>query len=182
MKQIKMSSDEKIYGALYENDKLYVIPPVGQPKKFEGNAFLWIIDEKNTCFSKINCFGNYTVIKDKNDANILFEKDYEREDFDGYPLCDFLGNKFSFDFNDNGLFAETLSKFYWNSILCECAERTIMRKKKRLREGYILSTLRTDIYGGTYPAVDHEFHIRGRLAMGNDFDAGVVKRMLELQL
>lgn len=57
-----------------------------------------------------------------------------------------------------------------------------MTEKKHLREGYVLSTLNTDFYGGTYPAVDHEFHIRGRLAMGNSFDAGIVKRMISLQL
>lgn len=55
-------------------------------------------------------------------------------------------------------------------------------RKKRLREGYVLSTLETKFYGGTYPAVDHEFHIRGRVAMGDAFDLQVVRRMLELQL
>ena len=31
-----------------------------------------------------------------------------------------------------------------------------LRKKKDIREGYVLSTLNKKAYAGTYPAVDHE--------------------------
>jgi hypothetical protein len=36
-------------------------------------------------------------------------------------------------------------------------------------------------YAGSYPAVDHEFQIKGRLAMGSEADLDIVKRMIELQ-
>lgn len=179
MKTISLKSGEVLYGAVYENEKLYVIPPVGQPKKFYGNKLLWIIGDG--VYSKVDTDGGYTV-KTKGNTEIAFESDFKRTDFEGYPSCDFLGNKFEIDLNDDGKFQHTLSEFYWESILNECAERSVMRKKKKLREGYVLSTLKIDFYGGTYPAVDHEFHIRGRLAFGDDFDLGVVRRMLELQL
>lgn len=47
--------------------------------------------------------------------------------------------------------------------------------------GYVLSTLNVNSYAGSYPAVDHEFQIKGRLAMGSAVDLDVVKRMIELQ-
>lgn len=182
MYKLELKSAEMIYGCVHENGKTYVIPPVGQPKKFNGDKLMWIVDIQNKRFSKVTTDGVYLVTKKKQCVFVEFDKSYDREDFDGLPLCDFCGNKFSFNFNDDSLFETTLSRFYWESILNECAERTVMRKKKRLREGYVLSTLKIDFYGGTYPAVDHEFHIRGRLAMGDKFDAEVVKRMIELQL
>lgn len=182
MYKLELKSAEMIYGCVYENGKTYVIPPVGQPKKFNGDKLMWIVDIQNKRFSKVTTDGVYLVTKKKQCVFVEFDKSYDREDFDGLPLCDFCGNKFSFNFNDDSLFETTLSRFYWESILNECAERTVMRKKKRLREGYVLSTLKIDFYGGTYPAVDHEFHIRGRLAMGDKFDTEVVKRMIELQL
>lgn len=182
MYKLELNSRSLLYGSVHENGKTYVIPPVGQPKKFKGDKLLWIVDIRNKRFSKVTTDDVYLVTKKKSRIFVEFASVYNRTDFEGLPLCDFCGNRFSFNFNDNSLFETTLSRFYWESILNECAERTVMRKKKRLREGYVLSTLKIDFYGGTYPAVDHEFHIRGRLAMGDKFDAEVVKRMIELQL
>lgn len=178
MYKIKRQPNGLVYGAVHENGNTYIIPPVGQPKRFTGDSFLWIIDSGFKSFSYIKTNGRYNV-----KSNIIeFESEFEKQNFEELPCCDFYGNKFEFDLNDNNIFQNTLSHFYWESILNECAERTVMRKKKRLREGYVLSTLKIDFYGGTYPAVDHEFHIRGRLAMGDKFDAEIVRRMIELQL
>jgi hypothetical protein len=52
----------------------------------------------------------------------------------------------------------------------------------KYHDGYVLSTLKTSAYAGSYPAVDHEFQIKGRLAMGSEADLDVVRRMIELQL
>lgn len=46
----------------------------------------------------------------------------------------------------------------------------------------MLSTLNKKAYAGTYPAVDHEFHMKGRFAVGGKCEAALIKRMLELQL
>ncbi len=49
--------------------------------------------------------------------------------------------------------------------------------------GYVLSALGGDgTYAGTYPDVDHEFQIKGRLAMADALDVAIVRRMLDLQL
>lgn len=178
MYKIELQTSDLVYAAVRENGNTYVIPPVGQPKKFTGDSFLWIIGSSFENYSYIKTNGRYTV-----KSNVIeFENEFKKQDFKGLPCCDFLGNKFKFDLNDNSVSQNTLAHFYWESILNECAERTVMRRKKRLREGYVLSTLKIDFYGGTYPAVDHEFHIRGRLAMSDKFDAEIVRRMIELQL
>ncbi len=48
-------------------------------------------------------------------------------------------------------------------------------------DGFIISTL-ASMYVGTYPDVDHEFQIKGRMAVGSNLDLGIVRRMIELQL
>ncbi len=48
-------------------------------------------------------------------------------------------------------------------------------------DGYVLSTLNIKAYAGSYPAVDHEFQIKGRLAFASDADLDIVRRMIELQ-
>ena len=47
--------------------------------------------------------------------------------------------------------------------------------------GYVLSTLNTQSYAGSYPAVDHEFQTKGRLAIASPADLDIVRRMIELQ-
>ena len=47
--------------------------------------------------------------------------------------------------------------------------------------GYVRSTM-AGMYAGTYPDVDHEFQIKGRIAWGSRVDLAVVRRMLELRL
>ena len=47
--------------------------------------------------------------------------------------------------------------------------------------GYVRSTM-AGMYAGTYPDVDHEFQIKGRIAWGSRLDLDVVRRMIELQL
>lgn len=179
---LEVKKTEKIYGSSLSENELYVIPPVFQPDKFEGNNFLWIINETENSFSYIKTDDKYTVVKNDERRLVFFSGEFTRKDFKGFPSCDFLGNTFLFNIGGSDKLTKTLSEFYWKNLLCECAERSFMTEKKHLREGYVLSTLNTDFYGGTYPAVDHEFHIRGRLAMGNSFDADIVKRMISLQL
>lgn len=182
MEILTLHSNEFLYAAVYENGNLYAIPPVGQPRRFNGNTFLWILNSQKNSYSKIETDGTYHVKSKRKRRFIEFEQSFTRFDYSGFPHCDFLGNRFRFSLQDNDVLENTLAEFYWESLLNECAERTVMRKKRRLREGYVLSTLKIDFYGGTYPAVDHEFHTRGRFAFGDTFDLGVVKRMLRLQL
>jgi hypothetical protein len=65
-------------------------------------------------------------------------------------------------------------------MLPSVVEKT-MAAKFPYSNGYVLSTLNLHSYAGSYPAVDHEFQIIGRLAIGSQVDLDVVKRMIELQ-
>lgn len=179
---LKIKNSELVYSSCLSGNELYVIPPVFQPQEFEGSGFLWIINEEEKSFSYIKTDGGYKFFSKDGQRLINFSGEFTRTDFKGFPHCDFLGNTFYFNIGGSDNLTRVLAEFYWKNLLCQCAERSFMAEKKRLREGYVLSTLNTDFYGGTYPAVDHEFHIRGRLAMGGAFDAGVVRRMISLQL
>ena len=75
---------------------------------------------------------------------------------------------------------EALAAFYWGTILPSVVEKT-MAANFPYHSGYVLSTLNVNSYAGSYPAVDHEFQIKGRLAMGSEVDLDVVRRMIELQ-
>ena len=75
---------------------------------------------------------------------------------------------------------DALAAFYWGTMLPSVAEKTFAAHFP-YSSGYVLSTLDTKAYAGSYPAVDHEFQIKGRLAMGTGVDLDVVRRMIELQ-
>src|SRR5262249_11626374 len=68
----------------------------------------------------------------------------------------------------------------WGTILPSVVEKTFAAKFP-YHDGYVLSTLNVNSYAGSYPAVDHEFQIKGRLALGSPADLDVVRRMIELQ-
>ncbi|MBE0696986.1 MAG: hypothetical protein IH586_08680 [Anaerolineaceae bacterium] len=74
-----------------------------------------------------------------------------------------------------------MAAFYWDTLLPGVIERT-RAAEFPTPDGYVLSTLDPTSYPGTYPDVDHEFQIKGRLAIGDPLDEDVVRRMMELQL
>lgn len=182
MEELVLTPETRIFAHAAENGRDYVIPPLNQPRRFSGCGFLWAIDEPG---GKSRCFrtdGGYRVRRGKDAIRVFFDAPYSVTEGEAYPRCDFFGNRFCIRIGGDSRLETAMAHFYWKNLLNQCAERTLMRRKKRLREGYVLSTLRTDFYAGTYPAVDHEFHIRGRMAMGGPFDLQVVRRMMELQL
>ncbi|GIF23526.1 hypothetical protein BJ973_004136 [Actinoplanes tereljensis] len=96
------------------------------------------------------------------------------------PHADVDGHEFTLDFPGAEPLADALAGFYWGTILPCVVERT-RAKDYPDADGYVLSTL-ADTYAGTYPDVDHEFQIKGRLAAGSRVDLDVVRRMIEMQL
>ena len=101
--------------------------------------------------------------------------------FIGLTHCDIVGNSISLDFENGKEFEEAVYQFYWRTLLPSVAERTAGAGYP-VRDGYVVSTLQKEVYAGTYPDVDHEFQIKGRAAMADSFDLGLIRRMLELQL
>ncbi|MGI6106869.1 MAG: hypothetical protein ACOX8B_02910 [Lachnospiraceae bacterium] len=98
-------------------------------------------------------------------------------EFRGYPDEDVLGNHFGAEIGNFSL-TKTLAAFYWHTLI-PCV---IEGKNEDYPDGYVLSTLAQSVYAGTYPDVDHEFQIKGRIACGDQFDLQLIRRMIELQL
>lgn len=103
------------------------------------------------------------------------------KEFDGPPRCDVMGNTMELYFENGDIFLDTYYHFYWETLLPCVVERT-RAKSYPESDGYVVSTLQKGAYAGTYPDVDHEFQIKGRLAVGDELDLAVVRRMIELQL
>jgi hypothetical protein len=100
--------------------------------------------------------------------------------FENRPRADVFGARFSIELPGGELLVKTLAAFYWGTLLPSVIERTAALAYP-LSRGYVVSTLARGEYAGTYPDVDHEFQVKGRLALGNALDENVVRRMLELQ-
>jgi hypothetical protein len=96
------------------------------------------------------------------------------------PHSDPFQHRFSLQIAGGAELEDALAGFYWGTILPSVVEKT-MAATYPYSSGYVLSTLKVSAYAGSYPAVDHEFQIKGRLAMGSEADLDVVKRMIELQ-
>lgn len=95
------------------------------------------------------------------------------------PHCDPFGHRFSLEMAGGAELENALAAFYWGTMLPSVVEKT-MAAKFPYSDGYVLSTLNVQAYAGSYPAVDHEFQVKGRLAMGSDADVEIVRRMIEL--
>ena len=97
------------------------------------------------------------------------------------PRCTVLGEKIEVTFAGSDILLEAMAGFYWDTMLPSVIEQTLA-KNFPCSDGYVVSTLHPNHYRGTYPDVDHEFQIKGRLAIGDAADLAVVKRMIDLQL
>jgi len=179
-KRIKLSQ-YLVYG--YQSEGNYIISPFYQPKNFSGDTLVWILPKDIGEKSFMISCGSYSVRTRRNGIiEISFENEYKTAEMEGRPACDFFGNFIALDITGGQEFMLAYAHFYWDNLLPEIAERTFMHKKKDIRDGYVLSTLKEKVYGGTYPAVDHEFHIKGRYAVGGKAELILIKRMLELQI
>ena len=180
MEKIISKREYRLYG--FETEGCHIIPSHLQPKKFCGDGIIWLLPYERAKKSvRISC-GKYTVLSKSEEIRISFDGEIAEEEYPFLPVCDFFGNPFVFDIPGKEELEETFAAFYWYNQLCEIAERTLMRKKKKIREGYVLSTLDTKAYAGTYPAVDHEFHMKGRLAVAGKAEEQLIRRMLLLQI
>jgi hypothetical protein len=96
------------------------------------------------------------------------------------PYADIDGDEFALDFPGGDDLADAMAAFYWTTMLPCVIEHTLALEYP-VSEGFIISTL-ASTYVGTYPDVDHEFQIKGRVAIGSDVDLSIVRRMIELEL
>ena len=169
-----------LYGKKTVNGETFIYTPLSK-KAYDGEKKLFVYDEDKDITTEY--FGDnltYLVKRAKKQITVTFTGDFQTKEYPSYPNADFSGNDFYFKINCDDSFTKAVSAFYWKNLLPQIAETSRICKKKTWQKGYVISTLDTSVYPGTYPAVDHEFHIKGRLAIGGDFDKEIVKRMMEL--
>jgi len=171
-----------LYG--FESKGNIVIPPHYQPKRFAGDTLLWILpaDPEEEAGAAWQLRGGAYQVRRGGGIRVTFIGSYEKRDLPARPACDIFGRGIKLDIPYGEKFEQAYARFYWDNLLCQIAERTLMRDKSDIRDGYVFSTLNKKAYAGTYPAVDHEFHMKGRFAVGGAAEASLIKRMLELQL
>lgn len=178
--QITASKEYNVYA--YEMGG-FIVPPHFQPNNISGVELLWLLPVNNmqlkSYMIKTLC---YRVEITSKEISIITDSDYKSIEYPARPACDFLGKQVKFNIVNKDLYEKAYAHFYWDNLLKQIAERAFMRDVEDIRDGYVFSTLNKDAYAGTYPAVDHEFHIKGRYAVGGECERALIKRMLLLQL
>lgn len=172
-------------GVQHEANQWWVLPVSSNDVQVKANTSLWILPldagSKDHSWRVTLRAGSLTA--KKTEAGLTVTLDAERATLspaEARPHSDPFGHRFSFSFTGAAELEKTLAGFYWGTMLPSVVEKT-MAATFPYSSGYVLSTLNVNSYAGSYPAVDHEFQIKGRLAMGSEVDLDVVKRMIELQ-
>jgi hypothetical protein len=172
-------------GVQYDHGQWWVLPISASGAQVNANTGVWILplnpsSKENSWYLELH--GGALVAK-KTESGLTVTIEAESvtlSEAEARPHSDPFGHRFSLEFVGGAELQEALAAFYWGTILPSVVERT-MAANFPYNRGYVLSTLNIKSYAGSYPAVDHEFQIKGRLAMGSEADLDVVRRMIELQ-
>jgi hypothetical protein len=172
-------------GIQYEESQWWVLPISDVGSQVHANRALWVlppdaITKDRAWHLEVH---DGALIAKKTEAGLsvsLQAKSVTLSKTEARPHSDPFGHRFSIEIAESRELEDTLAAFYWGTILPSVVEKT-MAANFSYHDGYVLSTLNTSSYAGSYPAVDHEFQIKGRLALGSEADLDVVRRMIELQ-
>ncbi len=173
-------------GISQEDNKWYVLPLNGPSGDITANTNLWVLPQDP--FSKDKAYLikltegdsiNAVIENDQLRVNV-YSKKFELRTAEARPHSDCFNNRYTIGIQGGDTLANTLAGFYWGTMLQSVIEKT-KAKNYPYSSGYVISTLNPSAYAGSYPDVDHEFQIKGRLAFASGLDIDVVKRMMELQ-
>jgi len=172
-------------GVQRDLDQWWVLPISATGQRIDANTALWVLpldarSKDRSWYIKLHGGG---VTATKTDTGLTVDLNADSVTLDrseARPHSDPLNHRFSITIAGGAGLEDALAGFYWGTILPSVVEKTLAAHFP-YSSGYVLSTLNVHAYAGSYPAVDHEFQIKGRLAMGSDADLDVVRRMIELQ-
>ncbi len=164
----------------------FVLPHLKGPGAWQGDSLAWVLPrEANASLPSWQIQGPdgcLLQVQVGQSARIEVQAEWvEVKRYESRPRADIFGKRYAFDFQNGALLEQACAAFYWDTLLPCVVERT-RAAGFPTPDGFVLSTLAPNSYGGTYPDVDHEFQVKGRLAAGSALDEDVVRRMLELQL
>lgn len=172
-------------GLEYDRGQWWVLPISAAGAQVEANTALWVLPlEATTSESSWHLELHGGALRAQQTASgmvvTIEAQGVTLSRAEARPPSDLFGHRFRFEFEGGAELQQALAAFYWGTILPSVVEKT-MAAHFPYSSGYVLSTLNVMSYAGSYPAVDHEFQIKGRLAMGSELDLDVVRRMIELQ-
>ncbi|WP_263381358.1 hypothetical protein [Granulicella arctica] len=173
-------------GVNREHEQWWVLPISSKDAKISANTYLWVLPlnaESQELSWNIELHDG-TVSATKTEAGLKVSLNTDRATIhksEARPHSDPFNHRFSLKITGGKELEDALAAFYWGTMLPLVVEKT-MAANFPYSSGYVLSTLKVSSYAGSYPAVDHEFQIKGRLAMGSELDLDVVRRMIEMQL
>jgi hypothetical protein len=172
-------------GIQYEENQWWVLPISTTGAQVDANRELWILPldatSKDRSWHIRLTGGNLSAKKTEAGLTVtLHAENVTLSRAEARPHSDPFGHRFSLEFAGGSELEEALAAFYWGTVLPSVVEKT-MAANFPYHNGYVLSTLNVSSYVGSYPAVDHEFQIKGRLAIGSEADLDIVRRMIELQ-
>jgi hypothetical protein len=168
-----------------ESGQWWVLPLSAAGSQVSVNTNLWVLpvdpfSRENSWNIKLRSGGSISARLDAVLNANIDASEFELYKSEARPHSDSFNHRYSFNVEGGAVLENTLAAFYWGTILPSVVEKTTA-KNYPYSDGYVVSTLSTGSYAGSYPDVDHEFQIKGRLAVGSDLDLDVVRRMIELQ-
>jgi hypothetical protein len=172
-------------GVQYEENQWWVLPISASGALADANRALWVLpldpNSKDNSWHLDPHGGDLHMQKTESGLTVIVRAEsVTLSKAEARPHSDPFGHRFSLEMAGGAELEEALAAFYWGTILPSVVEKT-MAANFPYHTGYVLSTLNVSSYAGSYPAVDHEFQIKGRLAMGSEVDLDVVRRIIELQ-
>ncbi|MEV5968046.1 hypothetical protein AB0L70_40145 [Kribbella sp. NPDC051952] len=172
------------FGPVFVLDGDYVLPGDATRSPLQGSGVCWVLPESPHSSDPawlIEADAAIAVDFDPDGCRVTVQAPTATlTTHQARPHADVRGDEFVLDFPGAGPLADALAGFYWGTMLPCVIERTAASGYP-VSDGFVISTL-ADKYVGTYPDVDHEFQIKGRIAWGSGLDLAVVRRMIELQL
>ena len=162
----------------------FVLPSDPEHASLQGDTLTWVlplrVDDPGPAWLVRAVPGSLLTVQIGQTVAVQVESEsVEVVRFENRPRADLFGRRFHLRIDSGEALEQALAAFYWDTIQPCVVERT-RAAAYPTPDGYVLSTLAAN-YGGTYPDVDHEFQIKGRLAAGSALDQDVCRRMLELQ-
>jgi hypothetical protein len=172
-------------GVNRESNQSWILPINAAGSQIEVNTNLWVLPEdplsrENSWYIQIQSGDSIAASLDDVLKVRIHGNKVELHKSEARPHSDTLNNRYSLHVKDGELLENALAEFYWGTMLPSVVEKT-KAKNYPYSDGYVISTLNPKSYAGTYPDVDHEFQIKGRLAIGSALDLDIVRRMIALQ-
>jgi hypothetical protein len=172
-------------GVDYDQHAWWVLPISKTGAQIQANTALWVLPASPTSTQhswRIQLRGgSLTAQKTVEGLTVSIQApSITLSQAEARPHSDPFGHRFSFHVAGGATLANTLAAFYWGTMLPSVVEKTLAAHFP-YSSGYVLSTLSPDSYPGSYPSVDHEFQIRGRVAIASRVDLDIIRRMIGLQ-